>query len=78
VRVSFLRVGASAFDVEVVAYVETRKGAEFLAIQEMLLLRIMECIDSAGVKLATSSQTIVVDAGGRALTREAAPDKKSG
>ena len=78
VRVSFLRAGASALEVEVVAYVETRKGPEFLAIQEALLLRIMECLDSAGVKLATPSQTIVVDAGGRPLTREAAPDKKSG
>jgi MscS family membrane protein len=78
VRVSFLRAGASALEVEVVAYVETRKAAEFLAAQEVLLFRIMECIGSAGVKLATPAQTIVVDSGGRALTRDTAPDKKSG
>jgi MscS family membrane protein len=60
-RVSFLRLGAAAMEVEVVAYVETRKGAEFLKIQEELLIQIMDCVESAGVKLATPSSTIVVE-----------------
>jgi MscS family membrane protein len=84
VRVSFLRLGASALEVEAVAYVATRQGAEFLAIQEVLLLGIMKCIESAGVQLATPSQTIVIDAAsanetaGRVMVKPRAPDKKNG
>jgi MscS family membrane protein len=84
VRVSFLRLGVSALEVEAVAYIVTRKGAEFLAIQEDLLLRIMECVASAGVQLATPSQTIVIDAAsaneatGRVMVKPRAPDIKGG
>ena len=84
VRVSFLRLGVSALEVEVVAYVVTRKATEFLKIQETLLLRVMECVESAGVQLSTPSQTIVIDtaaaseAAGRVMVTAHAPDKKNG
>ena len=69
---------------EVVAYVVTRKATEFLQIQETLLLRVMECVESAGVQLSTPSQTIVIDTAaanvttGRAMVKARAPDKKNG
>jgi MscS family membrane protein len=84
VRVSFLRLGVSALEVEVVAYVVTRKATEFLEIQETLLLRVMECVESAGVQVSTPSQTIVIDtaaaseAAGRVKVTARAPDKKNG
>jgi MscS family membrane protein len=58
VRVRFLRFGLSSLDVEVFAYVLARDWSEFLEIQETILLRIMECIESAGVQIALPSQTI--------------------
>lgn len=72
VRVSVLRLGAMALEVEVVAYIETRKSAEFLKIQEDLLLRIVECIEVAGMRLATPSQTLLVDAPAAAALAESA------
>lgn len=60
-RVSLLRIGTSALEVELSAYIVTRKGADFLRIQEELLLTIMKRIEAAGITLATASTTIVVD-----------------
>ena len=83
VRVNFLRFGTSSLDVEVIAYVVTRDAKQFLAIQEELLLRIMECIESAGVQIAQPAQTILIDASassdaaGRASIKAPAPDKKT-
>jgi MscS family membrane protein len=71
VRVSFLRLGASALEVEVSAYIVTRRPAEFFKFQEELLLRIMQCVKSAGVKLATPSQTLVLDAAGASVAAQA-------
>jgi hypothetical protein len=62
----------------------TRKATEFLQIQETLLLRVMECVESAGVQLSTPSQTIVIDtaaaseAAGRVTVTARAPDEKNG
>ncbi|HEX4891760.1 MAG TPA: mechanosensitive ion channel domain-containing protein [Hyphomicrobiaceae bacterium] len=42
--------------VEVVAYLDTQQIAEFLTLQEELLLHIMETVQSAGVALAIPSQ----------------------
>ena len=62
VRVTFLRFGPSSLDVEVSAYIFARDWNQFLEIQEGLLLRIMESIESTGVQIALPSQTILVDA----------------
>jgi MscS family membrane protein len=59
VRVRFLRFAPSSLEVEVFAYVLARDWNQFLEIQEALLLRIMECIESAGVQTAPPSQIIL-------------------
>jgi len=80
VRVTFLRLGAAAFEVEVIAYVETRKAAEFLQIQEELLLRIVARIEAAGAQLATPAHTVVLQSAapravaGRIATKVAAAE----
>jgi MscS family membrane protein len=60
VRVRFLRFGASSLDVEAFAYISARDWSQFLEIQEGLLLRIMVCIESAGVQIALPSQALFV------------------
>jgi len=83
VRVTFLRLGSSSLDVEVFAYVLARDWDQFLEIQEGLLLRIMEAIESTGVQIALPSQTILVDASasddpsGAALIKIATPRTQS-
>jgi MscS family membrane protein len=82
VRVRFLRFGPSSLDVEVFAYILARDWKHFLEIQEGLLLRSMECIESAGVRIAIPSQSIFVagaptSADGRGLLTTPATDKTS-
>jgi MscS family membrane protein len=84
-RVRFLRFGVSSLDVEIFAYIPARDWNHFLEIQEALLLRIMECAESAGVQIALPSQAIFLaaaststEAGVEALLKEPAPDKKTG
>ena len=60
VRVRFFRFGLSSLDVEVFAYFLARDWNHFLEIQEAVLLRIMECIEAAGVQSALPSQAIFV------------------
>ena len=60
IRVRFLRFGPSSLDVEIFAYVLARDWNQFLEIQESLLLRIMDCIESSGVQLAIPSQSLLV------------------
>ena len=73
VRVRFLRFGPSSLDVEIFAYVLARDWNQFLEIQERLLLRILQSIESSGVQFALPLQTILAaastsdDAAGRAL-----------
>ncbi len=57
-RVRFVGVGASSFNLEVFSYVLTRDFGEFLEVQEDLLLRMLEVIDSSGSGLAFPSQTL--------------------
>ena len=57
-RARFIGFGASSLDVEVFAYVTTRDWAEFLAIREDILLRVMDIIGQAGTALAFPSQTL--------------------
>jgi MscS family membrane protein len=62
VRVRFLGFGRSSLDVDVFAYVLTGDWNKFLEIQEALLLRIMECIESAGTQIALPAQTVFMTA----------------
>lgn len=57
-RARFIGFGASSLDIEVFAYVMTRDSAEFLAIQEDILLRVMDVVEESGAALAFPSQTL--------------------
>lgn len=63
VQVRFLRLGSSSLDVEAVAYVFADDLDRFLQIQGGLLLRIMECIESAGTQIALPSQSLFLASG---------------
>ncbi|MBP1596673.1 MAG: mechanosensitive ion channel protein MscS [Acidobacteria bacterium] len=56
-RVRFIRLGNSSLDVETFAYIVTSDYAEFLSIQEDLLLRIMDIVEESGTGFAFPSQT---------------------
>ena len=56
-RVRFTTLGAYSLDVEVFAYVFAKDYPEFLAIQEDLLLRVMDIVEAAGAGFAFPSQT---------------------
>ena len=64
-RVRFVAFGASSLDVEIFAHVRETEVAEFLAVQEDLLLRIMDLVESSGSGFAFPSQTLYMakDAG---------------
>ena len=64
VRVRFLGFGSSSLDVEVFAYISVIDFGDFLAIQEELLLRIMDAIQAAGTRMALPSQATYVRPGG--------------
>ena len=73
-RVRFVGFGSSSLDVEVLAYVLATDYAVFLAIQEDLLLRIIDIIEASGTSVAFPSQTtyVVGDSGlNRAKSQEA-------
>lgn len=57
-RVRFVSFGAYSLDVEVFAYVTTADINEYLAVQEDLLLRIMDVVAASGTGFAFPSQTI--------------------
>jgi MscS family membrane protein len=57
-KVRFLRIAASSLDVEISAYVFAADMDRFLAVQQELLLRIMEIVDAAGTAIAIPSQTL--------------------
>ena len=57
-RIRFIGFGAYSLDLEIFSYVETADWAEFLAIREDLLLRIMEIVESTGSGFAFPSQTL--------------------
>ena len=60
-RARFIGFGASSLDIEVFAYVMTRDWAEFLGIQEDILLRVMDIVEQGGVAFAFASQTLYLD-----------------
>jgi MscS family membrane protein len=57
-RVRFVGFGASSLDIELFAYATTRDRQEFFAIQEDVLLRVMEIIEQAGASIAFPSRTL--------------------
>lgn len=57
-RIRFASFDASALTLEVFSYVLTREMAEFTAIREDLLLRIMEIVERSGTSFAFPSQTL--------------------
>jgi MscS family membrane protein len=57
-RARFIGFGASSLDIEVFAYVMTRDRAEFLGIQEDVLLRVMDIVEQSGTGFAFPSQTL--------------------
>jgi MscS family membrane protein len=59
-RVRFVGLGTHSLDLEVFAYIDTPDWNEYLAIQEDLLLRIMQVVEQSGTGFAFPSQTLYV------------------
>ena len=57
-RIRFASFDNSALSLEIFSYVLTRDFAEFTAIREDLLLRIMDIVDKSGSGFAFPSQTV--------------------
>lgn len=82
IGVRFLRFGPSALEVEAIAYISALDWSEFLAIQEKLLFRIMNCLESSGVQIAFPFQTLLTptstsaSAAGLALINAQKPEVK--
>jgi MscS family membrane protein len=57
-RVSFLRLSAFSLDVEIFAYFFAPSWNHFLQMQGELLLRIMELLQSAGIKMAVQPHAV--------------------
>jgi len=57
-RIRFVGYDNSSLTLEVFCYILTTDGAEFLAIQEDVLLRVMEIVDASGTSWALPSQTV--------------------
>jgi MscS family membrane protein len=68
-RARLVRFAASGIDVELFAYLTSTEIEEFLAIQEDLLLRLMDMVEVAGTALAFPSQTAY-------FTRDAGIDRE--
>lgn len=68
-RIRFVGFGGSSLDLEIFAYVTVFEMPEFLAIQEDLLLRIMDIIAEAGTGIAFPSQTTYI-------AKDAPPDPR--
>lgn len=57
-RVRLTGFGQSSIDLEVFAYVNTPDWGEFLAVQEDILLRVMDIVRQAGTSMAFPSRTL--------------------
>lgn len=57
-RIRFIGYDNNSLTLEVFCYVLTRDGAEFLAIQEDILLRTLEIVETSGTTLALPSRTL--------------------
>jgi MscS family membrane protein len=68
-RIRLIGYDNSSLTLEVFCYILTRDGAEFLAIQEDLLLRIMDIVAASGTSFSFPSRTLY-------LGRDSGPDKE--
>jgi MscS family membrane protein len=59
-RIRFVGFGGSSLDLEVFAYVSTADFPNFLAVQEDVLLRIMDLVAASGTSVALPSQTTYI------------------
>ena len=59
-RIRFIGFGSSSLDLEIFAYIKASGMPEFLAVQEHLLLRVMEILAKSGTGIAFPSQTTYV------------------
>ncbi|MBS1117388.1 MAG: mechanosensitive ion channel protein MscS [candidate division NC10 bacterium] len=59
-RIRFAKFGACSLDLEVFAYVQATDYAVFLEVQEDLLLRIMDIVETSGTSFAFPSHTAYV------------------
>jgi MscS family membrane protein len=59
-RARLVRFGSSSLDIEVFAYVRVPNFEAFLAVQEEILLGVMDIVQKAGTALAVPSQTMYV------------------
>jgi MscS family membrane protein len=57
-RIRLVGFGVSSFDLEIFCYIKTRDSAEFMAIREDVLLRIMGIVESSGTSFAHPSRTV--------------------
>ena len=69
-RARFIRLGSASQDVEIFAYIFAADYEEFLAIQEHLLLRILEIVESADTSLALPLQRTYIVGDSALLERE--------
>jgi MscS family membrane protein len=60
-RARFSKFAEYALEVEIFCYILERDGNEFLALQEALLLQLMESLDKAGAVVALPTQTTFVN-----------------
>jgi MscS family membrane protein len=62
-RVRLVALGESSLDVEIACYISTTDWEEFLALQEELLLRVMEQVAESRVEFAFPSRTVYIEHG---------------
>jgi MscS family membrane protein len=62
VRVRFIAIAQSSFDVEIFAYIFASDWGHFLEIQEQILLTIVDIVQNAGAEFAFPSQTMYLSA----------------
>jgi MscS family membrane protein len=65
-RVRFRKLGESSLDVEVFAYVRSATFAEFLEVQEELLLSVLRTVSESGTSIAFPSRTVYLAGRGSA------------
>jgi MscS family membrane protein len=57
-RIRLVGFGESSFDMEIFCYIKTTDSAEFIAIREDVLLRIMGTVEASGTSFANPSRTV--------------------
>jgi len=57
-RIRLVGFGESSFDLEIFSYIKTLDSAEFIAIREDILLRIMEIVEKSGTSFSSPSRNV--------------------